>query len=132
GQTRIMVCTNAFGMGIDKPDVRLVVHYDAPDALENYYQEAGRAGRDGDRAYAVLLYNNGDREELARQPDIRYPPEKTIREVYRALVNFLQVPAGSGEGQYFDFDLTLFIERFRLPSQQAIYSLKALEQDARI
>lgn len=129
GKTRIMVCTNAFGMGIDKPDVRIVVHYDVPDTLENYYQEAGRAGRDLQRAYAALLYNAKDISDLETQPDIRYPPESTITEVYRALVNYLQIPAGSGEGKYYDFDLAAFTERFSLSPQTTAHALQALAQD---
>jgi len=86
-KTEVIVCTNAFGMGIDKPDVRVVVHMDIPDNLENYYQEAGRAGRDGKRSFAVLVYTRQELAELQKLPDIKYPPVSEIKKVYEALVN---------------------------------------------
>jgi ATP-dependent DNA helicase RecQ len=125
---RTIVCTNAFGMGIDKPDVRVVVHADVPDCLENYYQEAGRAGRDEKKSYAVLLYDHKELDELQQLPDIRFPSLEVIKQVYDALMNFLQIPSGSGEGNYYDFDFTDFIKKFQLDVHQAIYSIKALEQ----
>jgi ATP-dependent DNA helicase RecQ len=128
-QTRVIVCTNAFGMGIDKPDVRVVVHADAPDCLENYYQEAGRAGRDGKKSYAVLLYNEKDIEELENAADIRFPSIDDIKFVYQSIANYLQIPTGSSEGEYFDFNLIDFIKKFKLNSQGAVYSLKTLEQE---
>jgi ATP-dependent DNA helicase RecQ len=128
-QTRIIVCTNAFGMGIDKPDVRVVIHADSPDCLENYYQEAGRAGRDGKNAYAVLLFGEKDIKELEDSIQLRYPSIEEIRQVYQSISNYLQIPSGSREGQYYDFDLTDFIKNFKLNSHTALYSLKALEQD---
>ncbi len=128
-KTRVIVCTNAFGMGIDKPDVRVVVHADVPDCLENYYQEAGRAGRDGKNAFAVLLYDEKDITELEQSAAIRYPSIDDIKNVYQSVANYLQIPAGSGEGQYFDFDITDFIKKFKLNTFTAIYSLKALEQE---
>jgi len=127
--TRIIVSTNAFGMGIDKPAVRTVVHIDTPDCLENYYQEAGRAGRDGKKAYAVLLYNEREIAALQLLPDIHFPSIENIRIVYQALMNFLQVPSGHGEGRYFDFDLSSFIKTFKLDGLLVTYSLKALEQE---
>jgi ATP-dependent DNA helicase RecQ len=129
GKTRIIACTNAFGMGIDKPDVRVVVHYDVPDALENYYQEAGRAGRDGKKAYAVLLYTEAELESLKKQIDIRFPPNEVIKKIYGDLCNFLQVPANSGEGLYYDFDLNTFSKNFKLNAVTANSVLKILEQE---
>lgn len=129
GNTRIMVCTNAFGMGIDKPDVRLVMHADMPDCVENYYQEAGRAGRDGKKAFAVLLYNENELEDLRKMPDIKFPGIQTIRSVYQSLANYFQIPNGSGSHQYFDFDLDDFIQKFKHPLNETIYSLQALKQE---
>ena len=128
-KTRVIACTNAFGMGIDKPDVRVVVHADVPDCLENYYQEAGRAGRDGKKAYAVLLHNDKDYEELEESIGIRYPSLNDIRNIYQSISNYLQIPSGAGEGQYYDFDIIDFIKKFKLNSQTVFYSLKILEQD---
>jgi len=128
-KVRSIVCTNAFGMGIDKPDVRLVVHVDPPDCLENYYQEAGRAGRDGKKAYAVLLYDERDIEELLEQHSIRYPSFEQIKNVYNALANYLQAPIHSGEGQSFPFKFEDFVRNFKLNTSEALYSLKALESD---
>jgi ATP-dependent DNA helicase RecQ len=128
-KTRVMVCTNAFGMGIDKPDVRSVIHADVPDCLENYYQEAGRAGRDGKRSYAVLLYDDKDIHELEELVNLRYPSPDEIRKVYQAVANYLQIPSGSGEGEYFDFDIADFLKKFKFNSHTALYALKALEQE---
>ena len=128
-KTRIICCTNAFGMGIDKPDVRVVVHYDVPDCLENYYQEAGRCGRDGKRAYAVLLYNDKEITTLLQQPTIKFPDEDTVKNVYIHLMNHLQVPSGIGEGQSFDFDLSTFSASFKIDILTAIYCIKILEQE---
>ena len=128
-KTRVMVCTNAFGMGIDKPDVRSVIHYDVPDCLENYYQEAGRAGRDEQKAYAVLLYEDNDLKELEEQIEIRFPGIEEIRNVYQCLANYLQIPVNGGEELFLDFDLNDFLKKFKLNVHTVVYSLKALEQE---
>jgi ATP-dependent DNA helicase RecQ len=125
---RVMACTNAFGMGIDKPDVRLVVHLAPPDCLENYYQEAGRAGRDGQKAYAVLLYHGKDIEELRAYPDLRFPSMAVIRKVYEAMSNYLQVPSGLGQDQDFSIDLQDLVRKFRLSLSETHYALQALQQ----
>ena len=127
-KTRVIVCTNAFGMGIDKPDVRCVVHYDAPDCLENYYQEAGRAGRDGNPAAAALLYHHRDIDDLELLPGVRFPVFDEIKKVYRHLCDFLQIPVGTGEGNFYDFDFNTFVKNFKLPPVETIYCIKALEQ----
>lgn len=126
---RVITCTNAFGMGIDKPDVRVVIHADVPDCLENYYQEAGRAGRDGKKAYAVLLYDEADLRELEAAAAIRFPAVEDIRHVYQAVANYLQVPTGAGKGEYYDFDLTDFTKKFRLSPVTSVNALKTLEQE---
>ncbi len=131
-KTEVIVSTNAFGMGIDKPDVRVVVHMDIPDNLENYYQEAGRAGRDGKRSFAVLVYTRQELAELQKLPDIKYPPVSEIKKVYEALVNHLQIPVGCGEGLYYDFNLNDFIRYFKLNIFLVVNALKALEQDGHL
>lgn len=128
-RTRVIVCTNAFGMGIDKPDVRLVIHVDMPDCLESYYQEAGRAGRDGKKSYAVLLYNEEDITELSEAHVKRFPTLEQVRTVYSALVNHLQIPSYTGDDTSFTFQFASFIRHFKLDSTVALYALKAMEQD---
>lgn len=132
GQTRVMVCTNAFGMGIDKPNVRTVIHYDLPDSIENYYQEAGRAGRDGVKAYAVALYQKQDKEALANLADLRYPAITVIKQVYQSIADYLSIPIGSGEGNYYDFDLQQFCQNFRYEPQMVTNVLKALEWEGHL
>lgn len=131
-EIRIMVCTNAFGMGIDKAAVRSVIHFNIPDCLENYYQEAGRAGRDGNRAFAVLLYQQDDLLQLQQLPEKRYPGIPVIQAVYQALADFFQLPVGSGEGAYFDFDIREFADRFKFDLITTINALKVLEQEGHI
>lgn len=128
-ETRVIVATNAFGMGIDKPDVRSVVHLDLPESLEAYFQEAGRAGRDGAKAFAVLLYHKSDGENLQLQFEANFPPIKDIRRTYDALGSYFQLATGSGGGESFDFDIVHFAERFKLEVLKTMSCLQILAQD---
>jgi ATP-dependent DNA helicase RecQ len=128
-RSRVMVSTNAFGMGIDKPDVRLVIHVDLPENLESYYQEAGRAGRDEKRAYAVMLYNDADVANLRHKTAQAHPEPEVLRKVYQGLANYFQLAEGSGEGQSFDFDLHQFTEKFSIPAGEAYSSLRKLGEE---
>ena len=125
-QVRVMVATNAFGMGIDKPDVRVVIHIDCPDSIEAYFQEAGRAGRDGLKAYAVLLYNNGDQRKLEKRIADTFPEKDFIRNVYEHLAYFYQIGVGSGFGHTFEFNIDKFCHAFRHFPIQVDAALKIL------
>ena len=132
GETRVIVATNAFGMGIDKPDVRIVVHVDVPNSLEEYYQEAGRAGRDGNRAWAVLLVSDVDNRTLKRRITESFPDKDFILNVYERAGNFLNVAVGGGYSQIYDFNFTLFCKTFDYPLLPAANALKILTQSGYI
>ena len=125
---RVMVATNAFGMGIDKPDVRVVVHVDCPDSIEAYFQEAGRAGRDGLKAYAVLLYNNSDERKLLKRISDSFPEKEYIRQVYEHLAYYYQIGVGSGYGHTFEFNIDKFCHNFRHFPIQVDSALKILQR----
>ena len=127
-ETRVIVSTNAFGMGIDKPDVRTVVHIDLPDSVEAYFQEAGRAGRDEEKAYAVLLYNNGDAVKMKKRIADSFPGKEIVLKVYEALANYLEIGVGSGLDAVFAFDIVDFCSKFHLPILPTHSSLKILQQ----
>lgn len=129
GSTRIIVATNAFGMGIDKPDVRFVVHLDLPESLEAYYQEAGRAGRDEKKAYAVLLYNQSDILFVQKKLEQNYPSVEEIKQVYHYLGNYYQLAYGAGEGVTLPFDVGDFCSRYKLDAIKTLNALKFLERD---
>ncbi len=129
GRVRVMVSTNAFGMGIDKPDVRTVIHLDLPDSPEAYFQEAGRAGRDGNKSYAVLLFQEADENRLLRDFNLAYPDLEALRKVYRAIGSYLQLATGGGKGVSYDFDLVDFCITYQLDRLETYYTLRALESE---
>ena len=128
GKTRVMVATNAFGMGIDKPDVRLIIHIDCPDSIEAYFQEAGRAGRDGHRSYAVLLYNGSDKRKLEKRIADTFPTKDYIRQVYEHLAFYYQIGVGSGFNHTFEFNIEQFCRAFRHFPLQVDSALKILSR----
>ncbi|MGN0045022.1 RecQ family ATP-dependent DNA helicase [Alistipes indistinctus] len=129
GKTRVIVATNAFGMGIDKADVRFVIHYDICDSLEAYYQEAGRAGRDGRPAYAVMLLSGDDPSRVANRLRLEFPPVDTIRTIYEGLFNYLQVAIGEGKHRAFAFNIHEFAARMKLFPPTVVNALKILQQN---
>ncbi len=126
-ECRVIVSTNAFGMGIDKPDVRLVIHTDLPNSLEEYYQEAGRAGRDGEQSYAIVLYTKTDSTKLKKRISDSFPKKEFILKTYNSLCNYYQIAVGFGLGATYDFDLYEFCTNFKLPRLQADHALKILD-----
>lgn len=127
-KTRVMVCTNAFGMGIDKPDVRTVVHIDLTESLEAYYQEAGRGGRDGKKAYAVALYDDADIKSLEQSTALKFPEIDLLKQVYGAIGNYCKVATEAGEGQSFVFDISEFCKSYKLKALDVANSLSILQQ----
>jgi ATP-dependent DNA helicase RecQ len=132
GETRVIVATNAFGMGIDKADVRFVVHWDIPESIEEYFQETGRAGRDNRPAFAVLLYSPSDKTRMEDSLRRKFPSVEKIKDTYEALCNFLQVPQGSGKDNVFDFNMYEFVSKYRLPVIETYNSLTFLQREGYI
>ncbi|MEO6902549.1 MAG: ATP-dependent DNA helicase RecQ [Bacteroidia bacterium] len=131
-KTRIIVCTNAFGMGIDKANVRFVVHIDTPDSLEAYFQEAGRVGRDDKNAFAILIYNKTDAIALQKNLEISFPSLDEIKQTYQALVNYYQIPTCSGLGVVYNFDIANFCDVYKLTPITVFNSLKFIEREGYI
>lgn len=129
GETRVIVATNAFGMGIDKPDVRFVIHWDIPDSLENYFQESGRVGRDNKPATAVLLFSPADKSRLIDNTRKKFPPVDKIKDIYEAVCNFLEVPLGAGKDNVYDFNMAAFVSKYRLPVIETYNSLQFLQRE---
>ena len=132
GKTRVMVCTNAFGMGIDKPDVRFVVHLDIPDSPEAYFQEAGRAGRDGKTAYAVLVYKQQDISRLNQMVDLSFPPLDYVEDIYQKIHIFYEIPYEHGEGRELKFHLEDFCRQFSLQRAKTHYAVQYLDRIGQI
>ena len=128
-QTRVIVATNAFGMGIDKPNVRLVVHLDMPNNLEAYFQEAGRAGRDGQRAYALLLYRDYDGKDLVRKHSAAHPGPADIKRIYHMLGSYCNLAIGAGEGAEYEFDVAAFAKNYQLDGMLCLTALKTLQTE---
>lgn len=129
GNTRVIVATNAFGMGINKSNVRVVVHYDVPDNLEAYYQEAGRAGRDGNKAYAVIIFHEGDKRLLNAHFENAHPSIQYMKSTYQALANYYKIAVGSNLFSYFDFEMNDFCNNFNFNNNQVYYAIKKLEEE---
>ena len=131
-KVRVMVATNAFGMGIDKPDVRMVIHIDSPDSLEAYFQEAGRAGRDGNKSYAVLLHDASDERKLKNRIDDTFPDKELIKDIYEHLAYFFQIGVASGCGKTFEFNIEKFCFTFKYFPTKVDAALRILERSGYI
>ncbi|MBR5103742.1 MAG: RecQ family ATP-dependent DNA helicase [Bacteroidales bacterium] len=125
---RVMVCTNAFGMGIDKPDVRFVIHFDVPDSPEAYFQEAGRGGRDGKRSFAVMLWNSSDVKRLRQLETVSFPSLEYIEDIYHKVHIFYQIPYDAGVGRQLKFDLEEFCKHFKLQRSATYYAIQYIEK----
>jgi ATP-dependent DNA helicase RecQ len=128
GEIRVMVCTNAFGMGIDKPDVRFVIHFDVPDSPEAYFQEAGRGGRDGKRSFAVTIWNSSDTKRLRQIATVSFPSLDYIEDIYHKVHIFYDIPYDTGAGRQLKFDLDAFCKHFKLQKQAVYYSIIYIER----